>query len=133
MFDQVLHNLQDFAIFFAAAFAILAVFLAVYSFLTPYNELALIRQGNVAAAVSLGGAVLGIAMPVAMAVAVSHNLYTMLGWGIVACVIQLLAFLVARLLLPRLAEDIPKGGLACGVFLAALSLGVGIINAACMI
>lgn len=133
MFDPVLSNLPAFATFFAAAFAIVAVFLAVYALVTPYNELALIRQGNVAAALSLGGALLGMALPVAVAVAVSHNLPTMLGWGIAACIIQLLVFVIARLALPHLAEDIPQARVAAGIFLASLSLGVGIINAACII
>ncbi|HNP03705.1 MAG TPA: DUF350 domain-containing protein, partial [Rhodocyclaceae bacterium] len=92
MFDQVLNNLPGFAMYFAAAIAILAVFLTVYTFLTPYDELALIRQGNVAAAVSLSGTVLGIALPVATAIAVSHNLAIMAGWGVLACVIQLAVF-----------------------------------------
>lgn len=133
MFDQVLNNLPAFATFFVAAFAILLVFLALYALVTPYNELALIRQGNVAAATSLTGALLGIAAPVAVAVAVSHNLYSMLGWGVVACVVQLLAFVVARLVLPHLGDDIPQGKVAPAIFLAAISIGVGIISAACIV
>lgn len=133
MFDPVLGNLPAFATFFAAAFAIVAVFLAVYALVTPYNELALIRQGNAAAAVSLSGTLLGLALPVAVAVAVSHNVATMLGWGVVACIIQLLAFIVARLTLPQVAADIPQGKPAAAIFLASLSIGVGIINAACII
>ncbi|MBS1191071.1 MAG: hypothetical protein H6R10_2863 [Rhodocyclaceae bacterium] len=133
MFDIVINNLLGFISFFAVAIAILTVFLTVYAFITPYNELALIRQGNVAAATSLAGALLGIALPVAVAVAVSHNLLSMLGWGILACIIQLCAFVAARVILPHLAEDIPQGRLAAGIFLAALSVGVGIINAGCIV
>ena len=133
MFDQVLNNLPGFAMYFAAAIAILAVFLTVYTFLTPYDELALIRQGNVAAAVSLSGTVLGIALPVATAIAVSHNLAIMAGWGVLACVIQLAVFAAAWLALPNLAQDIPQGKVASGVFVASLSLGIGLINAACIV
>lgn len=133
MFEPVLNQLPSFAIFFVVAAAIVALFVALYALVTPYNELTLIREGNVAAALSLGGALVGLALPVAVAVAVSHNLYVMAGWGVVACAVQLLAFLAARLALPRLSEDIPRGGLAAGIFLAALSLAVGIINAACII
>ncbi|MBL8448627.1 MAG: DUF350 domain-containing protein [Dechloromonas sp.] len=133
MLDQVLNNLPGFAMYFAAAIVILAVFLAVYAFMTPYDELTLIRQGNAAASVSLAGTLLGIALPVAVAVAVSHNLYTMAGWGTVACVIQLAVFAVARIALPQLAQDIPAGKVASGVFVASLSLGIGVINAACIV
>lgn len=133
MFDQVINNLPAFATFFAASFAILLVFVALYALITPYNELALIRDGNVAGAVSLAGALIGIALPVAVAVAVSHNLYSMIGWGVVACVVQLFAFLASRIALPHLSLDIPQGKLAPAIFLAAISVGVGIISAACIV
>lgn len=133
MFDPVIGSLPAFATFFAAAFAIVAGFLVLYALVTPYNELDLIRQGNVAAAVSLAGALVGIALPVALAVASSHNPYVMIGWGVVACAVQLLAFVAARLALPHIAQDIPRGQLASGIFLASVSLGVGIISAACIV
>ena len=93
----------------------------------------MIRAGNESAAVSLGGAVIGFALPIAVSVAVSHNLYAMIGWGVVASVAQLLAFIVARLTLPRLNESIPQGKLASGIFLASLAIGVGILNAGCIV
>lgn len=133
MFETVLNNLLAFVSFFAVAISILTVFLTVYVLITPYNELALLRQGNVAAAVSLSGTLLGIALPVAVAIAVSHNLLSMFGWGMLACVVQLCAFVAARVILPQIAVDIPQGRLASGLFLASLSLGVGIINAGCII
>ena len=61
MFDSVVNNLPAFASFFVTAIVLLLVFLALYVRVTPYNELTLIRQGNEAAAVSLGGAVIGFA------------------------------------------------------------------------
>jgi putative membrane protein len=133
MFDPVISNLPAFASFFVTAIILMLAFLAIYVMITPYNELALIRAGNEAAAVSLGGAVIGFALPIAVSVAVSHNLYAMIGWGVVASVVQLLAFIAARLALPRLNESIPQGKLASGIFLASLAIGVGILNAGCII
>ena len=132
MFDPVISNLPAFAGFFVTAIVLMLVFLAIYVAITPYSELALIRAGNEAAAVSLGGAVIGFALPIAVSVAVSHNLYAMIGWGVVASVVQLLAFIAARLALPRLNESIPQGKLASGIFLASLAIGVGILNAGCI-
>ena len=132
MFDPVINNLPAFASFFVTAIMLMLVFLGIYVRITPYNELALIRAGNEAAAVSLGGAVIGFALPIAVSVAVSHNLYAMIGWGVVASVVQLLAFIAARLALPRLNESIPQGKLASGIFLASLAIGVGILNAGCI-
>jgi putative membrane protein len=133
MFDPVISNLPAFASFFVTAIVLMLVFLAIYVWITPYNELALIRAGNEAAAISLGGAVIGFALPIAVSVAVSHNLYAMIGWGVVASVVQMLAFITARLALPRLNESIPQGKLASGIFLASLAIGVGILNAGCIV
>ena len=133
MFDPVINNLAAFAGFFAAAVVLLAAFLVLYVLVTPYNELALIRDGNEAAAVSLGGTLIGFALPIAVSVAVSHNLYAMIGWGAVAGLVQLLVFTAARLALPRLNESIPQGRVASGIFLASLAIGVGILNAGCIV
>ena len=132
MFDPVLNGLPAFASFFAAAITMLAAFLCLYVLITPYSELALIREGNVAAAISLGGAIIGFALPLAFSVAISHNLFAMIGWGAVAGVVQLLVYGSARLALPRINECIPQGKVASGIFLAALSIGVGILNAGCI-
>lgn len=132
MFDPVISGLPAFASFFATGIVLLGVFFALYVLITPYNELQLIRAGNEAAAVSLGGAVIGFALPLAVSVAVSHNLYAMIGWGVVAGVVQLLVFAVARIALPRINESIPQGRMASGIFLALLSIAVGILNAGCI-
>ncbi len=132
MFDPVINSLPAFAGFFATAVVLLAAFLVLYVFVTPYNEMALIRDGNTAAAISLGGAIVGFAMPIAVSVVVSHNLYAMFGWGVVAGAVQLLAYVAARLALPQINSSIPQGKVAAGVFLASLSLGVGILNAGCI-
>jgi len=136
MFDTVINSLPAFASFFVTAIILMLAFLAIYVRITPYSELELIRAGNEAAAISLGGAVIGFALPIAVSVAVSHNLYAMIGWGVVASCLQLLpfvvAFIAARLALPRLNESIPQGKLASGIFLASLAIGVGILNAGCI-
>ena len=62
-FDPVINSLPAFAGYFATAIGLLAVFILLYVFVTPYNEMALIREGNTAAAISLGGAMVGYAGP----------------------------------------------------------------------
>lgn len=124
--------LPAFLAYFAVAIVLLALFLLVYLNATPYHELALIRAGNTAAALSLSGALLGFAMPVANVIAHSDTLIDLALWGAIAGVVQILAYLVARFTLPHLNEDIPAGKIAPAAFLAAVSLSVGMINAACM-
>jgi putative membrane protein len=132
MFDPVINSLPAFAGFFATAVVLLAVFAALYLFVTPYSEVRLIREGNTAAAISLAGALLGYALPIAVAVVVSHDFYVMIGWGVVACIVQLLVYIAARLALPQINLAIPQGKVASGIFLAALSVVAGILNAGCI-
>ncbi len=127
-----LATLPNFLAYFAAAIALLAVFVAVYLFVTPYDEIRLIRNNNVAAAVSLSGAVLGFAMPIANVIAHSDTLLDLLVWSLIAGLVQLAAWLVARVALPTLKEDIAANRIAPAIFVAALSLTIGLINAACM-
>ncbi len=127
-----LATLPNFLAYLGAALLLLVAFVAIYVMVTPYDELRLIRDGNVAAAVSLSGAVLGFAMPIANVIAHSDTLLDLLVWGIVAGVVQLAAWGLARIALPHLKADIEAGQMASAVFVAVLSLTVGLINAACM-
>jgi len=124
--------LPAFLAYFAVALVLLGLFLLVYLNITPYHEVALIRAGNNAAAISLGGALVGFAMPVANVIAHSDTLADLAAWGAVAGVIQILAYLVARFALPQINQDIPAGRTAPAILLAVFSLTVGLINAACM-
>lgn len=119
-------------IYFAVAIVAMILFVAIYTAITPFWEVTLIREGNTAAAISLGGAILGYTCPLAQAVAQSGSLPDMLLWSAVALVAQLLAYGVTRLILPRLAADVKAGKIAPAIFLAALSIATGILNAAAM-
>ena len=129
-FVASISGLDDFVAYFAMALALVAVFLRVYTWVTPYREIALIRQGNVAAALSLSGALLGFVIPLASAIAHSVAWWDMLFWGAVALVVQLLWYFAVRMIVPNLSQDIPAGKVAQGLFLGAGSLAVGILNAA---
>ena len=118
--------------YFAASLALLALFIFIYIRITPYRELVLIREGNVAAAASLSGAILGFVIPLAHSIAQSVNLADMALWGLIALVVQLLVYFAVSRLIPGIARDIPEGKVAPGMLLGALSLATGILNAACM-
>jgi putative membrane protein len=127
-----IRGIDEFLIYLAASLALLTLFITIYIWITPYHEFALIRQGNVAAAASLSGTILGFAIPLAHAVAQSVNLAEMALWGVIALVVQLLVFFVVTRVIPDIARDIPEGKIAPGILLGALSLATGILNAACM-
>lgn len=115
-----------------AALVLLALFLFLYVKITPYHEIQLIREGNTAAAISLSGATLGFAIPLAQSAAQSGNLLDMLMWSGIAMVVQLLVYATVRMIIPGISRDIPAGKVAQGTFLGALSLATGLLNAACM-
>ena len=126
-------GVENFLIFFVVALALTALYMFIYLAVTPYREIQLIREGNSSAAASLSGPLLGFVVPLASAISQSIAFLDMLLWGVIALVVQLLVFVAARVVLPKLAQDIPHGNTAQGIFLGALHLGVGILNAACMV
>lgn len=125
-------GLPAFAVYFAACAAMVVVFLFIYLRITPYREIALIRDGNAAAAASLSGTLLGFVIPLARSVTQSANLADMVLWGAIALVVQLIVYWVVTKVIPGITEGIPQGKAAHGVFLGAVSLASGILNAACM-
>ena len=127
-----LATLPNFLAYLGTALALFAVFVTIYLYVTPYDEVALIRNNNTAAAISLSGALLGFAMPIAKVIAHSDTLLDLAFWGVVAGTVQLLAWMLARVALPNLQEDIAAGRAAPATFVAALSITVGLLNAACM-
>lgn len=122
-----------FLIAFVAAIAFFSAFKFIYQLVTPYHERALIRQGNTAAAIALGGALIGYVLPLASALSQTVSLAEFAAWALLAGVIQIVAFIVvSRVLYRALVSRIEAGELAAGVYLASISLGVGLLNAACM-
>lgn len=122
----------QFLAYFIAALVLTTIFLIIYMRITPYNEFDLIDKGNTAAACSLSGALFGFIIPLASAIIHSVNFFDMLLWGAVALGIQVLAYLLVRQLFKGLPTAIQEGMVSKGVFLGALSMAAGILNAACM-
>jgi putative membrane protein len=127
-----LSGLPAFAAYFGLALLLFLAFIAIYVRITPHPEIRLIREGNAAAAASLGGALIGFALPLASAVENSVSLLDMLLWAAIALVVQLLAYAIARLLVRDIASQIEAGRVSAGVFLGALAIAIGLLNAASM-
>ena len=112
------------AIFFAG--------LIVYFSLTPYRELKLLREGNVAAAIVIAGEMLALAIALGSMLAHSVNLPDILLWGVVAIVLQLIAAGAVAVVLRHLPAAIERGDIAPALVLAAAQISAGILNAAAM-
>ncbi len=132
-YDSFLSGAGHFVVAFGIACILLAIFKRLYQISTPYDERQLVADGNVAAAVALGGAIVGFALPLASALTQTANPVEFAAWGILAGVIQIVAALVVRrFVVTDMRARIEGGNVASGVYLAATSVAVGLINAASM-
>lgn len=122
----------NYLIYMLTAAVVLMFFFVIYTRLTPYNEVLLIRQGNVAAALTLSGAVLGFSLTLASCILHSPTMISFLGWSGAALFVQLLAYVVTTRCLSISKEHIESGNVAYGGLLGTISLAVGAINAACI-
>ncbi|AYM79046.1 MULTISPECIES: DUF350 domain-containing protein [Janthinobacterium] len=114
------------------AAGLLIVFFIIYTRVTPYNEVLLIRQGNQAAALSLGGALLGFSATIASSLMHTADYQQFFAWAFGAMVVQLLAYVVTTRLLRMSKDQIESNNSAFGGLLGAISLSIGAINAACI-
>jgi putative membrane protein len=127
-----LSGFDEFLIYAGLSIAFIYVYMILYLRVTPYNELKLIKEGNVAAAISLSGAVIGFSLPLAAAIRHSVHPWDMMLWGVVAALVQLLVYVAVRFTFLNVTRRIPDGQVAAGVVLGAISIAAGILNAACM-
>lgn len=132
--QPVLHSLAAglpvFLLHLATALAVWLVALWVYLRLTPHDEMTLIREGNSAAAVSLGGAALGLAIPLALCLHSSVNVWDIVLWGAVTLIVQIVAFRLVDFALKGLPARIERGEMAAALFLATTKTAVALLNAA---
>ena len=127
-----LSGFDEFLIYAGLSIAFIYLYMIVYLWLTPYSELKLIKDGNVAAAISLSGSVLGFTFPLAAAIANAVHPWDMMLWALIAAIVQLLVYVAVRYTLLNVSRRIPEGQVATGIVLGAISLSAGILNAACM-
>jgi putative membrane protein len=114
----------------ATTFAILVAGALIYLRITPHDEIGLIRAGNTAAAVSFGGALVGMAAPLAFCMAASVSVWDILIWGAVTVVLQIVAYRLTDGVLRDLSARIERGEMASAVFMVSVKLAVAAVNAA---
>jgi len=115
---------------FGVTVLMLVIGVFIYMWITSHDERALIREGNTAAAISLAGAILGLAIPLAFCMASSVNVYDIVIWGMVTLVIQLATFWIIDVWLKDLSKRIEEGQVGTAILLVSVKLAVASINAA---
>lgn len=122
-----------FLMYFGSGLWFLLVFVLFYVRLTPYREFDLIRAGNQTAALALSGNIIGYAIVLYTAMAHSVSGFDMLVWGVVGLAAQYLAYqLLHRLFFKDWHAQLMADNRAVGIIACALSIAVGLINAASM-
>lgn len=132
MIESDLFTLPAFVAYLALGVFYFVAFVVTYIWITPQREMALIREGNLSAAISLGGAAIGFVQPLASAIAHSVSLVDLALWGLVAWVVQLLTHFVLRLVVRDLRAQIEADVRSVALFVAIVAACVGTLNAAAM-
>ena len=117
---------------FVVAIGIFLIGLRLYTYVTPMNELELIKNGNIAASISLFGAVIGISIPLALCLASSINVIDIIVWGSIAVSLQLICFKVVDFFLNDLATRISDGEVGVSIVLVGFKISIAILNAAAL-
>jgi putative membrane protein len=118
---------------FVICIVLLVVGVMIYTTVTPFHERELLRQGNVAAATVLSGAVIALAIPLAALLATTRAVLDILVWGIVAILLQLVTVVIVCHVMRGLRLRIDDGSMAAALPIAAAQLAIALLNAAGMV
>jgi putative membrane protein len=112
--------------------ALLVAGCIVHVLLTPMKEMKLIRAGNISAGVSVAAVIVGLAIPMAACLTTAATIYDILIWGVVAILLQLLAFRVVDLILRDLPKRIERDEIGSALVLAAVKISAAMVMAAAL-
>ena len=118
--------------YMASAIVMIATFISIYISITPIKEMRLIREGCMAASLSFGGALIGFSLTLASSIAHSDTILNFVVWGACAAFVQLIVFFIIYKLVPNARTELEDNNIAVGGLFCAISLAIGIINAACL-
>ena len=127
-----MHPAVTYLIYIVSALVMLGIFTAVYTTVTRYKEFELIRQGNIAAVLSYGGALVGFSFTLCSSIAIHASFVMFLVWGVAAMVVQLVVYAVVARAIRGLNEAIEENNIAMGGLIGSISLAAGVVNAACI-
>ncbi|MGO4399656.1 MULTISPECIES: DUF350 domain-containing protein [Achromobacter] len=127
-----MHPAVTYLIYIVSALVMLGVFTAVYTAVTRYKEFDLIREGNIAAVLSYGGALVGFSFTLCSSIAVHASFVMFLVWGVAAMVVQIVVYVVIAQAIRGMNEAIEQNNIAMGGLIGSISLAAGVVNAACL-
>lgn len=128
--DAFVEAFPRFLLWTSAAGGMLVVACTIYVLLTPWKEFALVKNGNTSAGLALGGAIVGLGIPIASNLASSTSLLELAIWGFVSLLIQLLVYRAVDLLLSDLPRRIEEDQIGAAIVLVAAKLASAFILSA---
>ena len=109
-----------------------AIYLAglfIYTKLTPYRELALVQQGNMAAAITFSALVVSLALPLAACLVRKVSIWETSVWGLVSLILQLLLFRVTDAIFKGIPERIENDEVPAATVFASFKIAGSILLA----
>ena len=128
--QSFLSGLPILLLHFSLTMLMLGLGAIIYVLVTPYHEIKLIKQGNSAAALSLSGALIGMGLPLSVAMAGSVNAFDILVYGAVSLVLQLAAYRFTDFVLKGIPERIENGEISAAITMVGIKISISLINAA---
>lgn len=126
--------LGNFAAYFFTALSALLIFKYIVLAVTPYDEWKLIKEDkNVAAAVALGGSIIGFCIAINGVLQNAVNYYDFAIWSVVALVAQVISIKIVRFIfMPKFVQRIENNEVGAAIVAASMYIAVGLLNAGCM-
>ncbi|MDF2670803.1 MAG: rane protein [Paenibacillus sp.] len=121
--------------FFSVAILALIVFLAIFEFVTRYNDWAEIKKGNVSVAMALGGKIFGICNIFRFAILNNDTILHSLIWASFGFVLLLITYFIFEFLTPvfKIDQEIEKDNRAVGLLSMVLSVSISYVIGASVI
>ncbi len=125
-------GLPAFLLYFVVGTALIAAFAVIYLRMTAHDEIALIRGGNLSAAIALGGNLIGFTVPLEKAISQASSIPDCVLWAVAAMLVQFAAYGLARIVIPELSRKIAEDRLPSAAMLAVIAVISGTLAAASM-
>lgn len=115
--------------FFSVAILALIVFLAIFEFVTRYNDWAEIKKGNLSVAMALGGKIFGICNIFRFAILNNDTILHSLIWASFGFVLLLVTYFIFEFLTPvfKIDQEIEKDNRAVGLLSMILSVALSYV------
>lgn len=115
--------------FFSIAAVALVLFLAIFEFVTKYDDWAEIKKGNVSVAMATGGKIFGICNIFRFAILNNDSIFESVVWASYGFVLLLAAYFLFEFLTPyfKIDEEIAKDNKAVGFISLVISVSISYV------